>query len=187
MEGSETDEELLARAVRDPDAFGLFYRRHATAVLVYLRHRTGDVELAADLTADVFAAAFAARARFRPAETPARGWVFGIANNLLAQSWRERRRASAARRRLGMERLELEDEGLREADEMISAELAAGLHHALVHDVTPDQREAVLAHVVEGRGYGDLAAERNVAEPAVRQRVSRGLARLEAALRKDAR
>jgi DNA-directed RNA polymerase specialized sigma24 family protein len=41
--------------------------------------RTGDAELAADLTAETFAAALASRRRFDPAKGPAIGWLYGIA------------------------------------------------------------------------------------------------------------
>ena len=49
-----TDEELLAG---DPEAFAAFYRRHVAPLLGYFLRRTGNAELAADLTAETFAAA----------------------------------------------------------------------------------------------------------------------------------
>jgi DNA-directed RNA polymerase specialized sigma24 family protein len=54
---SRTDEELLAALSRsrEPAAFSAFYRRHVDDVLGFLARRTGDAELAADLTAEVFA------------------------------------------------------------------------------------------------------------------------------------
>jgi RNA polymerase sigma-70 factor (ECF subfamily) len=38
-----------------------------------------------------------------------------------------------------------------------------------------DQRDAIAAHVVGDRGYGEVAVELHLTEAAVRQRVSRGL------------
>jgi RNA polymerase sigma-70 factor (ECF subfamily) len=46
----------------------------------------------------------------------------------------------------------------------------------LLADLPADQRAAVVAHVVEDRGYPELAGELHTSEAAVRQRVSRGLA-----------
>jgi RNA polymerase sigma-70 factor (ECF subfamily) len=40
------------------------------------------------------------------------------------------------------------------------------------------QRDAIRAHVVDEKSYAELAAEFGVPEGTVRQRVSRGLARL---------
>lgn len=46
----------------------------------------------------------------------------------------------------------------------------------LVDRLPDDQRAAITAHVVDERGYAEIAGEAGVAEATVRQRVSRGLA-----------
>jgi DNA-directed RNA polymerase specialized sigma24 family protein len=53
----------LHRRKRPGDAFGQFYDRHVASVLAYFRRRTGDGELAMDLTAETFARALEARPR----------------------------------------------------------------------------------------------------------------------------
>src|SRR5688500_4006606 len=107
-----SDDALLVAAGDDAEAFGVFYRRHAAAVLAYLAYRTGDPEEAVDLMAETFAAAFAARARYRPGPVPARGWLFGIANNKVADSRRRAVRERRALARLGIERVIVQDEQL---------------------------------------------------------------------------
>ena len=47
---------------------------------------------------------------------------------------------------------------------------------ATVEQLAPDQRDAVVAHVVLDRGYADIAASLRISEAVVRKRVSRGLA-----------
>jgi RNA polymerase sigma-70 factor (ECF subfamily) len=178
-----SDDELLKASVHDAEAFAVFYRRHAEAVLVYLRQRTTDVETAADLTADVFAGAFASRKRFKPRQEPARAWLFGIANNLLAMSRRKHGRALAARAKLGIPRIEFQDEELERADARLTALMEGDPLNALVADLPAEQREAVLARVVHERDYDEIAREQDVSEALVRQRVSRGLARLSGGLR----
>ena len=49
---------------------------------------------------------------------------------------------------------------------------------ALLAELPAEQREAVAAHVLEGRAYPELAASLQLSEAAVRQRVSRGPATL---------
>ena len=74
MTDERTDEELLAAVRREPEAFGIFYRRHVTALLGYFLRRTRDAELAADLTAETFAAALDGLRRFDPRRgEPVRG------------------------------------------------------------------------------------------------------------------
>lgn len=187
MADSRSDDELLRASVEDADAFAVFYRRHAQAVLVYLRQRTGDVETAADLTADVFAGAFAGRKRYKPRREPARAWLFGIANNLLAMNRRKQRRALAARARLGVPRIDFHDEELERAEARIAALTQGNPLGALVDDLPPEQRDAVLARVVDERDYDEIAREHDVSEALIRQRVSRGLARLSGGMREDGR
>jgi RNA polymerase sigma factor (sigma-70 family) len=177
-ESSRSDDELIALARDDPSAFGLIYRRHSEAVLRYLVYRTGSVELAAELTAEVFAAAFEASARYRRNGTPARAWLFGIANHKLADSVRRRRIDDRARQRLGIERLELADHALERAEELADLERAGGRLEALVDDLPPAERQAVRAHVVWERSYLELSEALGVSRETARKRVSRGLARL---------
>jgi hypothetical protein len=53
----DSDDCVLAAAPRDPSASAAFYRRYERSMLAFFVRRTGDPELAGDLTAKVFAAA----------------------------------------------------------------------------------------------------------------------------------
>jgi DNA-directed RNA polymerase specialized sigma24 family protein len=44
--------------------------------------------------------------------------------------------------------------------------------------LTPEEQEAVKARIIEEREYSDIAAASGKSEVAIRQRVSRGLAKL---------
>jgi RNA polymerase sigma-70 factor (ECF subfamily) len=177
------DDELLARAAAgDGDAFATFYRRHLAAVASYLLRRTGDREVTADLTAEVFAAALLACPRYRPGGPPALAWLYGIAANKLRESRRRGRVEAEARRRLAWE------PQLLDADDLIAVErmaAAAGEPDVLVAvaALPPDQREAILAHVVEEQGYEQIAARLRCSQSVVRQRVSRGLRALRTQLK----
>ena len=59
-----SDDELLARTVDDPEAFGTFYDRFEAAVLGFFVRATGRADIAADLTAEVFAGALASASAF---------------------------------------------------------------------------------------------------------------------------
>src|SRR4051812_7234318 len=169
-----SDEDLLVS--HDLGSFALFYRRHVEDVVGYFVRRTRDPDLAADLTAETFAAALAGRRRFRPEAGPASAWLYGIAGNKLAFSRRRSAAERRARRRLGMERLDLDDADI----ERING-LGAGMSARLLVDALPDdQRAAITGHVIHGRQYRDLAAASDTSEAVVRKRVSRGLAAVRA-------
>ena len=170
-DGPPTDEELLAS--HDSEAFGVFYDRHVRALLGYFARRTRDPEVATDLAAETFASAIVAQDRYVPTEAPALAWLYTIASRRLLDYQRRGAVERRMRRSLAMQRPPLieQDVALIEllADDAVGALLAA---------LPADQRNAVAAHVVDGRGYLELAGELRTSEAAVRQRVSRGLATL---------
>jgi RNA polymerase sigma factor (sigma-70 family) len=166
-----SDEELLGSD--DPEAFGMFYDRHVRTLLGFFARRTGDPEVAADLTAETFASAIVARERYVVQDAPAVAWLFAIARRRLADYHRRGRVEQRARRTLAMERRSLSTE---DADLILL--LAEDAAFALLAGLPSDQRAAVSAHVIDGRGYPELASELQVPEATIRQRVSRGLASL---------
>ncbi len=60
----KSDADLLQEARRDPTAFRIVCERHVARVFSLLRHETGDVDVAMDLTAETFARALAGAQRF---------------------------------------------------------------------------------------------------------------------------
>lgn len=163
----EADDATLLAG--DADAFAAFYRRHAPVLLGWLRKRTGQADLAADLTAEAFARALEGRAGFSPERGDARAWLFGIARNVLARSLERGRVEDETRRRLGMEPIELDDEQLRRIDD------GAGEAVALLAHLPADQVAAITGRVIDDQDYEDLATALGCSQSVVRKRVSRGL------------
>ena len=163
---TRTDEDLLGAA--DAGSFEEFYVRHVDAMLGYFARRTGDADLAADLTSETFAAALAGRRRYRPRKGAAGAWLFGIASRKLADAQRRGYAERRMCRRLGMERIELTDADIARIEALGEVALLDGLPIL--------QRDAVRAHVIEERAYGEIAGELDTSEAVVRKRVSRGLA-----------
>ena len=118
MLSSRADEAGLLRriAAGDDDAFSMFYREHLDAVVAFFQRRVGDRELAFDLTAETFAAVVVSAGTYS-GDAPAVAWLFGIARNKLRESLRRDRVADAARRRLGMEPIALDDAALARVEE----------------------------------------------------------------------
>lgn len=115
---NESDAVLIT--ARDADAFATFYRRHAQGVLTFHARRTPSAELAADLTAETFAAALAGAERFDPERGEPVQWLYGIARHLLARALERGAADLRARKRLGIGRIELEDEMLERIEELAS-------------------------------------------------------------------
>lgn len=174
------DAGLVARvAAGDGAAFAPLYRIYLPLVLRWTLRATGDRELAADLTAEVFAAALFACRRYRPDAGPVGAWLIGIANNKLRESRRRRRIEDSARRKLGVEPMALTDVDLERVDELVGMDER---FQALVQQLPAEQRDAVVARIVEERSYEEIADELQCSASVVRQRVSRGLRTLRSEL-----
>ena len=168
-----SDEQLLAAAVGDGDAFAAFYARFERRVIAFFVRAVGRGDLAADLTAETFAAALESVERYDAELGDAGAWLFGIARNLLARSRKRGRVEDRARRRMRMGVLALSDEDIERIE--ASADSGGGAL-TLLRDLPDEQRDAVLARVVHERDYRDIAAELECSASVVRKRVSRGLA-----------
>ena len=78
----------------------------------------------------------------------ASSWLFGIAYHKLADSQRQGFADDRARRRVGIERIELTDDDIARIDRLGETDVVA----QLVGELPTDQQEAIRARVVEERG-----------------------------------
>ena len=92
--------------------------------------------------------------------------------NKLVDAQRKGRAERRAQRRLGMERIELDDEDIARINALGDDPGVL----AWLETLDSGQREAINAHVVDGRSYQEIAERQHVSQAAVRKRVSRGLA-----------
>jgi RNA polymerase sigma factor (sigma-70 family) len=177
VDDDRADEVLLVAGRRDSEAFGVFYRRRVDAVLAFFLRRTGDRELAADLTAETFAAALAALGRYRPDRSPALAWLFTIAHRKMVDSIRRGQVEDRARRRLGLEPLQFSDEDIELVERRATAAAGDAALQALER-LSAEQRVAIKGRVLEEQHYEELASRLRCSEAVIRKRVSRGLAEL---------
>src|SRR5688500_13980119 len=78
--GCEHEQQLIASAQTGcADSFGALMERYQLDVVRYLVRRTGDHELAADLTQETFLDAFRRLDRYQP-DRPFPAWLFRIAH-----------------------------------------------------------------------------------------------------------
>lgn len=175
MRTHSSDAKLLSGS---PDDFAALYRKHEDAVLAFHLRRVSSAETAADLTAETFARALEGRARFDEDRGEVRGWLFGIARNVLVTSLERGRVEDVARTRLGMEPLVLDDADLARIDELSGFDAEAALAA-----LPEDQATAVRGRVLHEADYTQLASELECSESVARQRVSRGLRHLRTTLK----
>lgn len=174
-----SNEEMLLSSAEQPARFIGFYDAALPGLLAFFARRTLDGQLAADLTAETLADAYACRGRFRDrGEGSAAAWLYTIAQRKLSRFLKRRRVEDAARRRVGLPRLELCAEDVDRIEALIDFAEVGRAVAAAFGELAPDQREALRLRVIEGCTYREVAEALGCSVETARARVSRGLRRL---------
>jgi RNA polymerase sigma-70 factor (ECF subfamily) len=91
------DRELVARARRDPHAFGTLYGRYAARIYTFAHRRTWTREAAEDVTAATFERAYRHLEQFDPRGAGFGPWLYRIAANELVDHYRREGRSRSGR------------------------------------------------------------------------------------------
>jgi RNA polymerase sigma factor (sigma-70 family) len=164
----ESDAEVIGASMSDPEHFAIIFERHHPAVYRYLKGRVG-ASRAPDLAAEAFVRAFQARKRYDGRES-ARGWLFGIATNLLREHWRRERRELRAYARTGQDPLWSDTEQVESRVEAVQAGPALALALISLPEV---EREALLLSAWAELSNSEIARALDVPEATVRSRLFR--------------
>jgi RNA polymerase sigma factor (sigma-70 family) len=169
-----TDSALLTRFVREGSegAFAELVGMHQAMVVGTALRRTGDAEMARDVAQQVFAL-LARKAAWLAGRQSVAGWLHHAANFLSIRAMRGEARARARHAELARDVEE------RPGD----SERWAALEDALT-SLGATEREALVLHYFEDRGYAEMAAQLGLSEAAARKRVSRALQSLGTQLRR---
>jgi RNA polymerase sigma factor (sigma-70 family) len=156
------------------------YREYSPAVLRYLRgHRAQEPE---DLLGEVFVQLVRNIPSFEGTERDFRSWVFTVAHNRLADEWRRSRRSRVEY----VSDEELSDAcGSADAETDISQRMGDAQAMAILHRLTPDQRDVLFLRMfarltvdevagVVGKRAGAVKALQSRALATIRREMSKG-------------
>lgn len=162
----------------DPDAFEAFYCEHVDAVERFVARRTGNRDLAADLTADVFVAAIESAELYRAGRGAPGAWLFGIAQLVVASRLRrDGRERQATTRMRGRELLDVDD--IADIDDRLAAEQQSRRLYSAMGQL-PDGERAVLELVaLDDLSLADVARALRIRPVTARVRFHRARRRLQ--------
>jgi len=168
---SETaDGDLLAMAGSEPEAFGELFKRHSRSVYAYCARRTGDLDLAEDLTSVVFMEAFRRRRKLQLSNSSALPWLIGVANNVVRNADRSLRRYRSALDRIPVPANGMSSE--EDAMERLGAQEALASALAAISALTQGEKEVVLLVLWSGFTYADAATALGIPVGTVRSRLA---------------
>lgn len=164
-----SDADLVSMSAKDPDAFAEVFRRHARAVYAFCARRTGDLDLAEDLTSVVFLEAFRRRRKLQLSNTSALPWLLGVANNLTRNTQRSLRRYRSALSRVPppTDRASAEDDAM---DRTRAQDSLARAIEAL-RPLSQAERDVVLLVLWSELSYADAASSLGIPIGTVRSRI----------------
>ena len=176
---SEADERRLVEAAQQDRAhFGAVYEKYFEVVYAYVARRVRDRAATEDLTSEVFRKALALLPRFKWTGAPFAAWLLRIAANLIAD------RAKRVAREEHSDSEELADRGSSAQAQQSDVEAAERRAHVirLVDELPEDQRRVVRMRFAEEKSIGEIAAQLNRTEGAVKQLQFRAFQTLRAKL-----
>ena len=156
-------------------AFAALFDTHAPALRGYLAGRVG-IDTADDLVAETFLVALRRRKAYDPAQAPVRGWLYGIATNLLRNHVRAEVRGYRA-----TERLHAETAHSHDAQVVAQVDAQRQLARALPK-LSAQERDLVLLTSWAGLDPAEVATALNLPASTVRSRLHRVRAKLQALL-----
>jgi RNA polymerase sigma-70 factor (ECF subfamily) len=150
------------------------FRRHRAQVLRYLRRRTGNDEIAEDLTQDVFLTAVEHLSGLDTSR-PVLAWLYTVAQNrFLDEVRRTRHRPRPLSLDVVPEQAELE----------FAPEIATAIRRASQR-LSDSERELIGLRLFAERSFADVAARLGTSEPAAKMRYLRALRALQTELEKE--
>lgn len=188
MTNPSEEKTLIARAKRDPEAFGRLFDAHFDAIFNYTLHRVAHRAAAEDLTAQTFFKALRGLWRFQWSGVPLSAWLFRIATNEANGYLRRlRKRPLGDVESLGAG---LIDEGCGPEQELVAAEEAKArasrfqVLHACVRELKPLDQALIVMRYFENKPFSEIALVLGKGEGALRMRNQRALEKLKNHLRK---
>ncbi len=175
-------EPSVAAIGTDPEALEAFYRAHVDAVGRFVARRVDDPQWAADLTADIFLAAIDAAGSYRSDRGSARGWIYGVARNVLADQVRRRVREREAFQRAGGRR-HLEPDAVARIEERIDAEREMRVVYEALAGLPDRDRRLFELVALDGLTVSDAAAVLGVKPGTARVRLHRSRTRVDHLIR----
>jgi RNA polymerase sigma-70 factor (ECF subfamily) len=176
----EADSAVIAASMADPERFGELYDHLAAEIHRYVARRVGTT-VADDLVSETFLTAFRIRARYDPARSDARPWLYGIATNLI----RRHQRTEQAQYR-AVARGAADPAGAPDHAEDVVGRVSAAAHArqvaAVLDRLTAKERDVLLLFAWAQLSYEEIAGALDVPVGTVRSRLNRARQRLRAAL-----
>jgi RNA polymerase sigma-70 factor, ECF subfamily len=180
---SDDEARLIQLAQQgDAGACATLYNRHYDTVYRYCYYRVKDADLAQDLASEVFVRMVQSLGTFRGRGRPLLAWLYTIARNLIADVYRQNRRAT----HLPLEEAhDLSADGEEDLSRHVARKIEADCLAAALKHLTEEQRQVILFKFIEDLNNAQVARLLGRSEGAVKSLQHRALQALRRAMEKE--
>jgi len=180
----EQERLLVEQAKHDPKAFGDLFERHFDQIFRYVMRRTGNVQVAEDITAEVFYKALDKLWQFKWRSVPFSAWLYRIATNEVNAYYRQ-----SSRRALSLDQYEEDHkealewsnlkEEILEAERVIENERTYKEVQKAIVQLPIKYQEVITLRFFEEKKLQEISTILNKKEGTIKSLLSRGLKRLQ--------
>lgn len=167
---------LVEAAQKDPRHFGVLYEKYYRQIFLFVYKRTGETEVAGDVTAQVFLKAMASLPKYVYRGVPFSAWLYRIASNEVNQHFRN----SKGDRTISMEKSHI-DKVMGMVDEERTSDLVDLYQEVMIetlHEMSPDEVEIIELRFFEDRPFSEVGFILGITENNAKVKVYRIVERL---------
>jgi len=165
------DHRLIEDVRKDPRKFGLLYKKYANPVYRYIFTRTGNKQIAEDITSQTFLSALESFSKFRQ-DGNFGSWLFTIARNKVNDYFRFSKPVAP------IHEAELIADGSDTLADSIQSDQAK-IVQLLINELTEDEQELLRLRFIAELSFSNIARLLHKSEDAVKKSTYRLLARLQ--------
>jgi RNA polymerase sigma-70 factor (ECF subfamily) len=159
-----SDEQLLTQAKQlDPAALRALHQRFYEPVARYIQFKVGDPHTVEDLCGEVFVRVLQGLKRGQAWRESPRGWIMGIARNIVADYYRQRERIVEVELNNGLPSTQENSP----VHHLLDSERKHLLQQA-IQQLTDEQRDVILLRFMEGMNIQNVAQAMNKSPGAIK-------------------
>jgi RNA polymerase sigma-70 factor, ECF subfamily len=167
---------LVEDAQKDPRRFGVLYEKYYKQIYLFVYKRTGEQDLAGDVTAQVFMKAMVSLPKYSYRGVPFSAWLYRIASNEVNQHFRN----TKSDRTISIEKAQV-DKVMGMVDEEKKSDLTELYLEVMLetlHEMAPDDVEIIELRFFEDRPFSEVGYILGITENNAKVKVYRIVERL---------
>jgi RNA polymerase sigma-70 factor (ECF subfamily) len=165
--------EIIIQSVTDPESFRPLYEKYFKKIFLFLFHRLGERELAADITQQVFLKALTGLSKFQDRGLPFSAWLYRIAINECNEYFRKNKKARIVTLN--------EENVIHLFEEITSDQTVEKLHEKLpsiLEKLMPDELNLVELRYFENKAFAEIGVITGITENHAKVKVYRILEKM---------